>query len=106
MKTVLLLSGHYYGSHRKAGFHHIADTFHKKGYRVIFATVNISYINLLRKNYRFSFPVMKEKNKLKEIKANFFSYVHFTWAHPLSVKSLPFVPYKNSKVQLHLSIQR
>ncbi len=86
-KNVVLLTGHYYNSKRKAGFHHIAETLYKLNYNITFVTVNISYLSLLRYNYRFEYPILEEKDKLINQKLGMRSYVHFTLFHPLSVNT-------------------
>jgi 2-beta-glucuronyltransferase len=86
-KTVTLVTGHYYESKRKAGFHWIANEFYKKGWKVVFLTAPISYFSKLKGDYRFAFNIEKEKNKLIQIKENLYSYVYFTMWHPANLRN-------------------
>ncbi|MFP4134271.1 MAG: hypothetical protein ACLFRN_08755 [Halothece sp.] len=86
MKKVILITGHYWLSKRKAGFHWLANAFWELGWEVTFLTVAISYLSLLKKDYRFQYPIFKEANQLIEIKPNFYSYVYFTPWHPANLR--------------------
>jgi 2-beta-glucuronyltransferase len=87
MKRVILFTGHYFESKRKAGFHWLADAYWRMGWEVIFVTVSISWLSWLRKDYRFEYPILKERNKLKQVKDNLFSYILFTPWHPANLRN-------------------
>ena len=53
MKKIVLITGHYYSSKRKAGFHFLAEAFAKDGYDVTFITTGLSLLSILKKDYRF-----------------------------------------------------
>jgi 2-beta-glucuronyltransferase len=82
MKTVVLVTGHYYKSKRKAGFHWLANAYKNRGWKVIFVTAPISYISWIRKDYRFEYPIFKEANEIIEVEPNIYSYILFTPYHP------------------------
>lgn len=92
MKTVTFITGHYYQSKRRAGFHNLADAAHALGYRVNFVTVGYSLLSFLRINdYRVRIPgIRRNHNRLLKIKDDFYSYVHFTKWHPMTLV-LPFL---------------
>jgi 2-beta-glucuronyltransferase len=87
-KKITLISGHYLNSKRKAGFHWLADAYHKMGYEVLFITAPISWASKLKNDYRFEYPVIKEANRLLEKKPGLFSYVLFTFLHPFSLRNI------------------
>lgn len=86
MKKIILITGHYWLSKRKAGFHWLANAFWQLGWEVTFLTVAISYLSLLKKDYRFQYPILKQANQLIEIKPKFYSYVYFTPWHPANLR--------------------
>ena len=91
MKTVTFITGHYYPSKRRAGFHNFADAAHALGYKVNFVTVGYSLLSFLRNDYRTKIPdISKNYNTAVKIRDNFFSYVHFTAWHPMTLL-LPFL---------------
>ncbi len=85
MKKVILVSGHFYESKRKAGFHLIADAFVDSGYSVIFVTAPCSHLFKLKKHY--SKDLNFAKNKLVKHSINMQSYVHFTLFHIANLRS-------------------
>lgn len=81
MPKVTLVTGHYWGSKRRAGFHHLAQAYHKLGYEVLFFSAPVSYLLKLKGDYRFDFALKKEAGKLIEKENGLYSYVHFTPFH-------------------------
>ena len=81
-RRVILLSGHYLGSKRRAGFHHLANAFWNLGWDVTFATVAISLLSRLRGDYRFAYPVREEANRLVPVRERLTSFVLMTRTHP------------------------
>ena len=91
MKTVTFITGHYYPSKRRAGFHNLADAVHTLGYKVNFVTVGYSLLSFLRNDYRTRIPGIRiNYNTSVTIRDNFFSYVYFTLWHPMTL-ILPFL---------------
>lgn len=85
MHTVTFLTGHYYPSKRRAGFHNLADAAHDLGYRVYFVTVGYSLLSWLRRDYRTRIPgISHNHNRSVRIRNDFYSYVHFTPWHPMT----------------------
>ncbi|MDR1659952.1 MAG: hypothetical protein LBR94_06375 [Desulfovibrio sp.] len=83
IETVTFITGHYYLSPRRAGFHHLADAAHRAGRRVNFVTAGYSLLSCLRRDHRARFPGIRANcNRIVEIRPNFVSYVHFTLWHP------------------------
>lgn len=81
--NIILFSNHWYLSPRKAGFHHLADAWHKQGHNIIFVTVGFSIISWLRRDFRVHYPgIFKACNQWQHIKERFESYVFFTAWHP------------------------
>jgi len=87
-KKITLISWHYLLSKRKAGFHWLADAYHKMGYEVLFITAPISWASKLRKDFRFEYPILEEANKFIEKEPRLFSYVLFTFIHPFSLRNI------------------
>ncbi|MDR2161835.1 MAG: hypothetical protein LBO77_06850 [Desulfovibrio sp.] len=82
-RIMTFITGHYYLSARRAGFHHLADAAHRAGWKVNFVTAGISLISSLRRDYRTRIPgVRRERNRPVTIRPGFVSYVHFTPWHP------------------------
>jgi 2-beta-glucuronyltransferase len=81
-RSVVLISGHYLGSKRRAGFHHLANAFWNLGWDVTFATVAISFLSRLRSDYRFAYPVREEGNQLVPVRERLTSFVLLTRWHP------------------------
>jgi 2-beta-glucuronyltransferase len=79
---VILISGHYYGSKRRAGFHHLADAYWNAGWDVTFVTAAISSLSRLRGDYRFAYPVREEANRLVAVRERLASFVLLTRTHP------------------------
>jgi 2-beta-glucuronyltransferase len=81
-RRVVLFSGHYLGSKRRAGFHHLADAYWRIGWEVTFVTAAISLVSRLRGDYRFAYPVRDEANRLVRVRERLTSYVLLTRTHP------------------------
>lgn len=86
MKNVIFVSGHFYNSKRKAGFHQIADAFVNSGNKIVFVTAPYSLLFKLKKNH-YSSQLNFEKNKLILERKNAFSYVHYTFFHIANFKN-------------------
>jgi 2-beta-glucuronyltransferase len=81
-RRVILLSGHYLGSRRRAGFHHLSHAYWNAGWDVTFATVAISLLSRLQGDHRFAYPVREEANRLVPIRERLTSFVLLTRTHP------------------------
>src|ERR1700761_2356085 len=81
-RRVVLISGHYLGSKRRAGFHHLADAYWRLGWDVTFVTAAISRLSRLKGDYRFAYPVREEANRLVPVRERLTSYVLMTRVHP------------------------
>lgn len=84
---VVILSGHYYASKRRAGFQWLADAYWRAGYDVIFITTQISWISWLRRDRRFAYQIFREARKLLTRKNRFRTYVWFTPWHPSNLRN-------------------
>ena len=62
MKKVVFLSGHFFNSERKAGFHFLAKAFKNKGFKVVFITSRLSLLSFLRRD-----RIINEKGFKKNI---------------------------------------
>ena len=83
--TITFITGHYYPSSRRAGFHNLADAAHSMGYKVNFVTAGYSILSYLRRDYRTRIRgIHANLNKPVELKPNFVSYVHATAWHPMT----------------------
>ncbi|MDR2488870.1 MAG: hypothetical protein LBD42_05190 [Desulfovibrio sp.] len=81
--VITFVTGHYYPSKRRGGFHNLADAAHRAGHRVNFVTTGFSLISYLRRDYRTRIPGIRANlNRALEIRPGFVSYVHFTSWHP------------------------
>ncbi len=81
--NIVLLSNHWFHSPRLAGFHHLAAAWHGQGHQVTFATIGLSYISYVRRDYRTKYKgLWQVRNKMQKIDDNLYSYVHFTPLHP------------------------
>ncbi len=86
MKKVILVTGHYFQSKRKAGFHWLAEAFWQLGWQVIFMTAPISLLSLIRQDYRFEYPIFKQARKFIEIRPSLWSYIWLTLWHPANLR--------------------
>ncbi len=81
--NIVLLSNHWFCSPRKAGFHHLAHAWHAEGHKITFATIGLSFISYLRRDYRTKYKGLWQAcNVMQKVQENLFSYVHFTPWHP------------------------
>lgn len=87
MKKVLLVTGHYLESKRRAGFHWLADAYWRAGWEVIFFTGAISRLSRLRGDYRFAYPVRREANRVRWLCERLASFVWYTKWHPANLRS-------------------
>ena len=81
-RRVVLVSGHYLGSKRRAGFHNLAEAYWRLGWDVTFVTAAISTLSRFRGDYRFEYPVRAEANRLVEVRERLASFVLMPWVHP------------------------
>jgi 2-beta-glucuronyltransferase len=86
MKRVVLVTGHYLKSKRKAGFHWLADALWHEGWEVIFMTAPISWLSVLRCDYRLSYPIKTEINRMVRVDERLWSYIWFTKWHPANFR--------------------
>jgi 2-beta-glucuronyltransferase len=86
----VLVTTHYLGSNRKAGFHWIAESLIRSGWEVLFLTICVSSIsritNLFRSDYRKDFPSPRASNRLMHGGEHLWSYVWFTPWHPAHLR--------------------
>jgi 2-beta-glucuronyltransferase len=86
MQRVVLVTGHYLESKRQAGFHWLADAYWRAGWEVLFLTTAISWFSWLQRNYRMAYPVLREANRLRQVRHGLMSYVWFTPWHPVNLR--------------------
>lgn len=86
MKRAILVTGHYWNSKRKAGFHWLADALERNGWEVLFFTTAISWLSVIRRDYRMAYPVRQEANQLLQVRETMWSYVWFTPWHPANLR--------------------
>jgi 2-beta-glucuronyltransferase len=86
MKRAILVTGHYWNSKRKAGFHWLADALERNGWEVVFFTAAISWLSVIRRDYRLAYPVLREANQLLQVREAMWSYVWFTPWHPANLR--------------------
>lgn len=86
MSKVTLVTGHYWGSKRRAGFHHLAQAYRKLGYEVLFFTAPMSYLLKIKGDYRFEYDLELEAGKLIQKEPHLHSYLHFTPWHPANFR--------------------
>lgn len=85
-RTITFITGHYYHSARRAGFHNLADAAHRAGFQVNFVTTGYSLLSYLRRDYRTKVRgINKNLNRAIEVRPGFVSYVHFTAWHPMTL---------------------
>ncbi len=84
-RRVVLITGHYFASKRKAGFHWLAEAFWQAGWEVIFVTTAISWMSWLQRNYRMAYPVVREAHRLRWLRERLGSYVWLTPWHPVDL---------------------
>jgi len=85
---VVLVTGHYWYSKRRAGFHWLADAFQDLGWEAVFLTTTISWLSYLRGDHRTKYPdVWNQRNRLIRVEHNLYSFVWFTPFHPAHLRS-------------------
>lgn len=90
MKTVTFITGHYYPSKRRAGFHNLADAAVRLGCHVQFVTVGYSLLSYLRNDYRIhAAGIHRNHNRAVPIREHLISYVYFTPWHPMTLLLAP-----------------
>lgn len=87
MKRVVLVTGHYWNSKRKAGFHWLADAFLQSGWEVLFLTTSLSWLSVPRRDHRLGYGLWQELNQLRQHSPQLWSYVAFTALHPANLRS-------------------
>lgn len=87
MKKVVLVTGHYWSSKRKAGFHWIADAYQRLGWDVLFFTASISWVSWLRRDYRLRYrELVRQRRRMVEMGPGLRSYVWFAPFHPADLR--------------------
>ena len=86
MRRVVLVSGHYLQSKRRAGFHWLADAYHQAGWQVIFVTASLSWLSYLRRDHRLAYGLRRRANRLIWLNERLGSYVWFTPWHPANLR--------------------
>jgi len=90
-RRVVLISGHYFGSKRRAGFHHLAEAYWRAGWDVTFVTAGISTLSRVGGDYRFEYPVREEAGRLVAVRERLTSFVLMARVHPRNL----FLPAAN-----------
>lgn len=85
-RKVVFISGHLWRSRRRAGFHHLADAFHRLGWTVIFATVALSRFSMLRRDYRLDEAPSHERNRLLWVNDTLGYFTWYTPWHPVDFR--------------------
>lgn len=81
MPKITLITGHYWGSKRRAGFHHLAKAYQELGYEVLFFTAPASKLHTWKKDHLMQYPIKEEANHFIPKENNLWSNVHFTPWH-------------------------
>jgi len=84
VKNAVLITSHYLGSRRRAGFHFIADALRRGGWHVTFMTVGFSEVSRLKREHRFDYRADREAGRLITLAPGLDSYVWFTPFHPVN----------------------
>ncbi|MCX2741551.1 hypothetical protein OO017_16445 [Pontibacter sp. M82] len=99
MAKITLITGHYFGSKRRAGFHHLAKAFQELGHEVLFFTAPVSKLHQLKGDHIMQYAIKEEANQMITKEA-VHSYVHFTPWHVANTRfsltnalTSPLVPY-------------
>ena len=79
---LVLVTGHYLRSDRKAGFHWLADAFNRLGFSVTMVTAGISWMSELRRDYRTRYGLRKRRFRRLDESGEISSVVWFTPWHP------------------------
>lgn len=99
--NAVLLSWHYYGSQRKAGFHFIAAALQEFGYHVTFITLPLSLLSLIRREIRTLEMGFKGNLLRPKYIAGVESIVNITLIQPTISRSSRIVEFL-SKIFFHL----
>lgn len=83
---VILLSYHYFGSKRRAGFHFLADAYASLGWDVLFVTAPISWMSFLRRDPRLKYPIRRDAATERRHSGGVRSRVLFTLFHPANLR--------------------
>jgi len=83
-RRAVLVSSHYFGSKRRAGFHHIAEALRRAGWHVTVMTVGFSHLSRLKLDHRFAYGAHRQSGRLTSLAPDLDSYVWFTPFHPLN----------------------
>jgi 2-beta-glucuronyltransferase len=88
MNRVVLVSNHCLESPVKAGFAHLAESFWRAGWDVLFFTESISWLTLLRgRDRRSDQSIFRQANRLRLLRDRLASYVWLTPFHPINLRS-------------------
>jgi|HubBroStandDraft_1064217.scaffolds.fasta_scaffold00162_23 2-beta-glucuronyltransferase len=87
-KLAVLVTYHYWGSTRRAGFHGLATGFRDRGWRVVMLTVGLSPLSAVRGNFRLAAVPVAERNRLVWTEPHLGSFAWYTPFHPASLGSL------------------
>jgi 2-beta-glucuronyltransferase len=85
MKRVVLITVHHWNSKKRAGFHWLADSFHKKGYEVLFFTCPLSLLSVIANDERVKSGLLQKRNQVIKEDKGFWSFVWFTAWHPANL---------------------
>ncbi len=86
-KRVVLLSGHYYGSKRRGGFHWLADAYRELGWDVLFVTTCVSLLSVMKKDRRLEEPLREKAGRFETFRPGVDSFVLFTPWHPANLRN-------------------
>jgi 2-beta-glucuronyltransferase len=86
VKRAVLVSVHYWGSKRRAGFHWLADALWRSGWEVVFVTASVSWLSAMRRDHRMDYGVRREANRLLPVRERLRQYVWFTPWHPANLR--------------------
>lgn len=85
-RRVVLFTLHVYESKRRAGFHWIADALVEMGWDVVFVTVAISPLSVLRGDYRVQVAKEIPKNRVLSVKLRLRQFLWWTPWHPANLR--------------------
>jgi 2-beta-glucuronyltransferase len=79
---VVLITGNYLRSDRKAGFHWLADAYARLGCEVTMMTVGMSWLSEIRRDHRTRYGLRHRRNQVLDRSGGIGSIVWFTPWHP------------------------
>ena len=85
-RRVVLFTLHVYDSKRRAGFHWIADALIEMGWDVVFVTVAISPLSVLRRDYRIKLIKGIPRNRVLKVKPQLRQFLWWTPWHPANLR--------------------